>query len=418
MLESRSFDNVLGWLYEKGQQGVQFVGSDEPFHGVSAEMFNDDGDRRVHVSKFKEGKLSEEWVLGAPDQDPFHGNTDGLLQMFSEGTSGYYAHARPDMGGFVRNNAQDEVMLTFTPEQLPILNGLAKHFGVSDAWFCSVPGGTDINRAFAVSGSSYGLLATWEGGDAYKYFPKTPHRQSIWKVLWSNGIRDWKIYSSASWKDFDFTYHLYLEGQIPTVDANTASYVAEIEQFKQDARQGKLPAFSYLEPVWFDPNGGTTSYHPGTDLVPAEKALNDIYDALRSGPAWNETLLIITFSKNGGIYDHVPPPYARKPWPNDVNDGFHFDITGPRVPAIVVSPWVKKQTVFRAGGQVPFDATSFVATLLNWFGIPKARWGLGNRVHHAPTLEGVLLEESPRRDAPVLTPPYDKDNPPKDAKSG
>ena len=410
MLESRSFDNACGWLYEKGAEGVHFVGADGPYQGASTDYCNRDGDRRVNVSKFKGGALSEDWVLSSPAQDPFHGNPDTLVQMFGADSPGYPARARPDMSGFVLSSAADDVMESFTPEQLPILNGLARSFASSDAWFSSIPGGTDINRAYSVTGSAFAELSTWEGGNAYEYWPKTARRQSIWKVLWSNGVTDWKIYNAIEWMNQVFTYHLYLEGQVPTVDANRADYVASFDQFLQDALAGELPAFSFLEPVWIAPTG-TTSYHPGASLVPGEVMLNEIYAALRGGPAWDRTTLVVTFDKAGGIYDHVAPPYAEKAWPNDSSDGFHFDLMGPRVPAIVASPWTKPQTVFRSGGPVPFDSTSFAATLLAWFGIPKARWGLGDRVHHAPTFEGVLLEEAPRKDAPVLTPPYDKDHP-------
>lgn len=413
MVESRSFDNVCGWLYKKGDQGCYYIGSDEPFDGASTDNYNydysPDGNKKVHVSQYKDGKLSDQWNLMAVDQDPFHDTTDNLQQMFAE-FPGYWGREKPDMGGFILNNANPQVMETFSPEQLPVLNGLAKSFGISDRWFCSIPGGTDVNRAFSVTGSAFNRLGTWEGGDVYKYWPDSPRRQSLWKVLWSHGITDWKIYYSMLWKEFVFTYQLYLKGQIPSVDANSDKFVAPIEQFKQDAKNGTLPAFSFLEPLWYKPSG-TTSYHPGTDLVPAEKALNDIYEAVKNGPGWDKTLLIITFDKNNGLYDHVAPPYARKPWPHDLNNGFAYDLMGPRVPTLMVSPWVKTQSVFRSGGDIPFDSTSFPATLLHWFGVPRPCWSLGDRMEVAPTFESVLQASEPRTDAPTLTPPYDKSFP-------
>ncbi len=416
MVESRSFDNVCGWLYENGDAGCHYVGSQEPFDGVSTDHYNLDGDTKVYVSKYQDGKLSDQWDLKILNQDPFHDTSDNLQQMFSE-EPGYWGRAKPDMGGFILNNVNPQVMETFGPEQLPVLNGLAKHFGISDRWFCSIPGGTDVNRAFSVTGSAFDKLGTWEGGNAYAYWPKYPHRQSIWKVLWSHGVTDWKIYNSVLWENCIFTYQLYLQGQIPSVDANHTKFLADIEQFKQDALSGNLPAFSFLEPVWIAPSGAT-SYHPGADIVPAERALNEIYEAIKNGPGWEETLLVITFDKNNGIYDHVAPPYAKKPWPNDMNNGFSYDLMGPRVPTIMVSPWIKEQTVFRAEGDIPFDSTSFAATLLKWFGIPRNLWGLGDRMDIAPTFEAVLQvpASAPRKDAPTLTPPYDKSFP-KDATS-
>ena len=409
MLESRSFDNVCGWLYENGEEGCHFIGSQAPFDGSSTDYFNLDGDKKVQVSKYQGGVLSDQWDLKALNQDPFHDTTDNLQQMFAE-APGYWGRMKPDMGGFILNNANPQVMETFTPEQLPVLNGLARNFAISDRWFCSIPGGTDVNRAFSLSGSAYNKLGTWEGGNAYKYWPEFPHRQSLWKALWNHGITDWKIYNAVLWEDVVFTYQLYLKGLIPSVDAKPENFLADLEQFKQDAAQGNLPAFSYLEPAWIAPTG-STSYHPGADLVPGERALNDIYQAVSQGPGWEQTLLIITFDKNNGLYDHVAPPYAKKPWPNDLNNGFAYDLMGPRVPTVMVSPWIQPQSVIRAEGETPFDSTSFAATLLQWFGVPKSLWGLGDRMHAAPTFESVLQATSARKDVPQLTPPYDKSFP-------
>src|SRR5262245_19340665 len=314
------------------------------------------------------------------------------------------------MGGFVWNNGVHAVMTTYVPEQLPVLNGLAKGFAVSDEWFSSMPGPTDPNRAFAFTGSALGTLNNFQNGNQYLYWPYTPRRPSIWKVLWSNGFTDWKIYNSVQWQKFVHTYHLFLQGQIPSVDANVSNHIAGIEQFKEDARAGKLPAFSVLEPIWIS-IGGTSSYHPGGDLVPGERGLNEIYEALKAGPAWNETLFIVSFDEHGGLFDHVPPPYAENPWPNDEHHGFRYDLLGVRVPAILVSPWIQQHTVFRSPTAVAYDLTSILATLLHWYGIPKSRWGLGQRVENAPTFEGVLQLSAPRSDAPSFKPPYDKSFP-------
>jgi hypothetical protein len=307
-------------------------------------------------------------------------------------------------------------MTTYTPEQLPVLNGLAAQFAVSDAWFSSMPSATDPNRAFAFTGSALGQLNNFQNGYQYLYWPYTAHRPSIWKALWTNGYTDWKIYNSVTWMNFVHTYHLYLQGQIPTVDAaitaDPSSFIEGIDQFKKDARAGKLPTFSFLEPAWIAATG-TTSYHPGADPALGERALNEIYEAIKAGPAWNETLFVITFDEHGGLFDHVPPPYAENPWPNDVNDGFRYDMMGVRVPTILVSPLIDKHTVFRSPTPVAYDSTSILATLLQWYGVPKARWCLGERTRHAPTFEGVIQRSAPRGDTPSFTPPHDKSLPEK-----
>jgi phospholipase C len=411
MLESRSMDSVLGWLYANNPPGLNYINAEPPFKGTSTEYSNQANGKTYGVYQFMDGKLSTDYDLTAPVIDPFHGTPDSIRQQYSTGYQGYFSGVTPDMGGFVSNNASSEVMVTLSPEQLPVLNGLAASFAVCDEWFSSLPGGTDSNRAFALTGSAFNITTTYEGSLQYEYFPDTARRQSIWKVLWNNGITDWKIYWSVKWQANVFTYHLYLEGDIPSVDKNIEANVAYIDQFYGDAAAGTLPRFSFLEPVWIAPVGAT-SYHPNGDLVPGEVGLNKIYQAIANGPGWEKTALVITFSKGGGLYDHVPPPKSINPWPNDSNDGFDFDVLGPRVPTIVVSPWVNPNTVFRSPGETAFSATSILATLLKWFGIPKARWGLGDRVQMSETFEHVFQRSTPRTDKPAFTNPYDKTYPP------
>lgn len=416
MIENRAFDHICGWLYENDKP-ARIIGPQGPFKGASTKLFNMDGKKKVFLSKFRGGKVDESKQLEIYTEDPYHDNSDVMRQLFHGNPEGYRRKEKPDMGGFVFNNGNDNVMETFTPKQIPVLNGLAKNFAISDEWFCSMPGGTDVNRAFSLTGSSFNMLNNFQNGTEYTYWPYSLHRPSIFKALWTNGITDWRIYNSVEWMDFIFTYHLFLQGQVPTIDAQVAAnpgqpsqHLAPIEQFLAEAKAGTLPAFSYLEPRWIAPQG-TTSYHPGGDLVPGEQHLLQIFEALQSGPAWDETLLVITFDEHGGIYDHVPPPYAEKPYPNDGADGFNFDIMGVRVPTILVSPLIQEKTVFRSETGVAYDSTSILATLLNWFGVPSSQWGLGDRIKKAPTFEGVLLESMPRQKPVQITPPYDKDNP-------
>ena len=44
MIENRSFDHVCGWLYEKGEESINFVGRDGPFNGAKYDMYNVDPD--------------------------------------------------------------------------------------------------------------------------------------------------------------------------------------------------------------------------------------------------------------------------------------------------------------------------------------------------------------------------------------
>lgn len=408
MLESRTADSVLGWLYETGAP-ARLIGSDAPYDGNSLSNANPGPDGTpCPVYVYADGKVSEDILLAAPWIDPFHSTSDSIRQQYSKGYAAYLAGEPGDQRGYVTSSDSPEPMVSFSNEQLPVLTGLARAYGVSDAWFSPMPGGTTANRAFALTGSNDNVIVNLEGEPEYTQFASVPRRQSIWKVLQNNGSTDWKIYYQVLWGGAVFTEHLYLRGQLPSVDAKPGAHVQPQDAFWADAAAGTLPRFSFLEPAWIAPSGAT-SYHPGKsgDMVPGEVMLNRVYEALRDGPGWERTALVVTFSKGGGLYDHVVPGPATPAWPQDAIDGFRYDVFGPRVPAIVVSPLVAEGTVFRSGGDVPFSATSILSTLLEWSGVPRTRWGLGDRVPQSPVFANVFTRTTPRGDRPAFTPPFD-----------
>ncbi len=409
MIENRSFDHVCGWLYSKNAP-IHVIGPDGPYKGVDPNFKNKLGNKEYAITKYNNGKLSKDkdFKLDLDKQDPYHDYSDVIRQMYSADVNDYYRRKTPDMGGFALNNGTPEVMLGYSPEQLPVLNGLAKHFAISDEWFCSMPGGTDVNRAFSLTGSSLGMLNNFQNGNLYTEWADQARRPSIWKILWSNGISDFKIYNSVEWMNCRFTYNLFLKGQIPYIDniMHVGNYCPQMNQFYDDAKYGTLAKFSFLEPIWVA-NAGSTSYHPGNDLIPGERSLNEIFNALQNSPQWEDTLFVITFDEHGGLPDHVPPPYTVNPFMNDQIQNFNFDVMGVRVPTILVSPWIKENTVFRSETGMAYDSTSILATLLDWVGVPRSRWGMGERVYQAPTFESVLSQKKVRKDKIKLTPPYD-----------
>lgn len=411
MIENRSFDHICGWLYEKNQS-FNLIGPEGPYRGVDENFKNVYLGKEYPITKYKDGKLSNDIILDLDQQDPYHDNSDVLRQMFSANLQDYYDKKQPDMGGFAWNNGTVEVMQAYSPEQIPVLNGLAKNYAISDDWFSSMPSGTTVNRAFSLTGSSLGQLNNFQNGAAYAEWSQYPRRPSIWKTMWSNGIRDFKIYNSVEWMECKYTYNLFLKGQIPTIDdpSEIDKYTQQLHHFFDDLKYGTLPKFSFLEPKWVT-DAGSTSYHPGNDLIPGERELNKIFKALQSSPLWDKTLLVITFDEHGGLPDHVKPPYATKPWANDSFEGFTNDIMGVRVPTILVSPYIISNTVFRSETGTSYDSTSILSTLLHWMGIPKSKWGLGERTNHAPTFEAIFREQQPRMDNVVLDLPYDKNFP-------
>ena len=92
--------------------------------------------------------------------------------------------------------------------------------------------------------------------------------------------------------------------------------------------------------------------------------------ALKRSPLWPNTALLVVYDEHGGIYDHVPPPSCQPDsFPSSVLDPgtgapFKFDRLGVRVPAILVSPWIPKNTVVT---DRVFDHASIPATVSKFF---------------------------------------------------
>ena len=426
MLENRGFDSVLGSLYTKLAPPRHFVPSVGPsFQGLDGTALPQQQARRgSHVV----AGFPTLAVLGAnsPGKDPGEPYAHVNTQLF--GSPNPPSSQQPaTMKGFLQDYADVlgsgatdaqvlQILRMFTPQDLPALNALARTYGVSDAWFCSVPTQTNANRAFSLCGTSLGEV---DNG----YYPagvrgwvfeadafKTP---TIWNALADNDV-SWAVYYNEPYPPIPPFEAPYTWIAFPHVQQikDAWSHFHKIDQFFTDARAGNLPAFTYLEPKW----GGETSlgyvdgndYHPPVDITHSELMLQQIYEALRSNPAaWQRTLLVVTFDEHGGTYDHVPPPWgATPPWGANPNPplpkprqyGFNFDRFGVRVPCLLASPWIEDQTVVRPSDpRTTFDHTSILASILDWKRIDRSKV-LGARVAAAPTFWHALDRATPRTD--------------------
>ena len=101
---------------------------------------------------------------------------------------------------------------------------------------------------------------------------------------------------------------------------------------------------------------------------------------------------MITFDEHGGCFDHVPPPAVVPPSPPQPGQLFAFDRLGVRVPAVVVSPWIPKGTIFRSTAAQPYDHTAIIKTLRVRYNI---RTPLTARDASAPDLGQVLELSAP-----------------------
>ncbi|GAC1343335.1 MAG: acid phosphatase [Candidatus Dormibacteria bacterium] len=112
--------------------------------------------------------------------------------------------------------------------------------------------------------------------------------------------------------------------------------VQDLDNFTTQAKNGTLPAVSWLAP------SGNVSEHPPGAVSAGQAYVTGLVNAVMQGPDWNSTAIFLTWDDWGGFYDHVVPP--------DVDaEGY-----GLRVPGIVISPYAKK-------GYIDHQALSFDA---------------------------------------------------------
>jgi phospholipase C len=210
------------------------------------------------------------------------------------------------MSGFVKNYLSQAikapgnydakaVMHYFTPQQVPVISQLARQFAVCDRWFDSAPCQTWPNRFFVHTCTAHG----YENNDP----PHFPYEMdTVFNQLERGGIKDWKIY----YQDIALSHGLSKLWLL-------AGHFRYYDEFREDARSGRLPSFSFIEPRYFTILHPPNDQHPPYVVTPGEQLIADIYNCLRSGPAWGQTLLVILYDEHGGCYDHIPPPAAIPP---------------------------------------------------------------------------------------------------------
>jgi phospholipase C len=140
----------------------------------------------------------------------------------------------------------------------------------------------------------------------------------------------------------------------------------------------------------------------------AQCLIAEVYNAIRSNKQlWESTLLVILYDEHGGFFDHVEPPEATPP--DTHSDDYAFTRYGVRVPALLVSPWVRRGVFHQL-----LDHASLVKYL-------ATKWKLGDfnkRVDsalsfddafdfHSPPRSSVLplIADSPEMAAARLIPP-------------
>jgi hypothetical protein len=401
MLENRSFDNLLGYLYSQKYPAPR----EQQFEGVDGKnisnpippdwQFTDENGKlvtEVPVAPISDVDLT---CISPPYPDPGEDYPHVNIQLFNPAyplpfnqppynlPSPVYA---PAMNGFVSDYIQNYIhtefpdkrppapaefyekykyiMECYDPAELSVLSGLAREFAVFDHWFCSVPSETICNRNFWHAGTSWGHVINpgprddacdqdnWPNTDAWvensagctlfsQLAKSTPNIS--WKIYSDNKVplcdtqripcRIFRFFSclvpgwiresfSKAFRDsriaqigfvkaiFDrlavtgnlplpVTPLLHLFDFFPQFDVGHPDLFNTLEGFKSDCANGQLPAYSFIEPNFFNPHNDMHPSTPGelvdggpqklSAVLLGEKLVWEIYNAIFTSPQLCET---------------------------------------------------------------------------------------------------------------------------------
>lgn len=422
MMENRSFDHMFGFLdhpnpeFERLEPN-QYTNQDRPdgpAHGV-----NDDANYEI--------------------RSPGHEHEDVMLQLFGDGTSAPDFRPKKEGSswgerhnrGFARDyhlqkssEPGDGVMRCFTPDKIPVMASLAKQYPLCTRWFCSLPGATLPNRHFAVAGTSHGRV---NNNYADGFWGRS--QPTIFSEL-TNQNQSWRVYYGDLPSTVMF-HSVILQGLAGRLVPDLCGHelVKDIKYHGKwhGGKKRRLPAFTWVEPRYSAvlPFPFGNSHHPGqapskAEFLAGEELIAGIHDALlatmneaenKEESLYAKTLFVIVYDEHGGFYDHVSPPEAVSPDNHKYEDGkyaFEFDLLGPRVPAIVMSPWLKGGALIND----TLDHTSINATLHELFDTNY----LGERSRIAKTFwretneewGGEILVPALRTDLKPVGPELDK----------
>jgi phospholipase C len=239
---------------------------------------------------------------------------------------------------------------------IPGFWSLARNYGLADHFFTSMLGPSFPGHTFLLAGQAGGALGNPDSNALYplpiwgcddqslSFNPTVPvENESTCQVDQPEPCFDipsapdtlrpgvtWKFYgtgvnaggSNYVWSMFDAVKPIWNRADY---DAHVVPYT----QFEQDIDGGTLPNVVWLV------DQDTSSGHPPFSMCASDTWATHHANDIINSAYWKHAAVIITWDDFGGWADHVPPPQQYG------CDPTHPYGLGFRVPAILISPWVK-----------------------------------------------------------------------------
>jgi phospholipase C len=203
----------------------------------------------------------------------------------------------------VENATEDQTMNFYNQDEIPFYYDLAEKFAIDDRYFASVLGPTFPNRSYALAATSFGHLTTSDtlpppGG----YRPITG---TIFDLLDKNNVTWGDYFQDAPGGG---TFRPFGAG---VVDPHFLPLKLFLTQAAGVPGVPALPEVSFVDPNFgLFGIAGENDEHPPTDIQRGQAFVSQIVNAVRNGPNWKDSIILITYDEHGGSYDYVHSPEA------------------------------------------------------------------------------------------------------------
>jgi phospholipase C len=407
--ENRSFDNYFGVLGAYRAQRLQQF-------GIQASPSDVDGfDPNVVLKNHHDGKKVQPFHQQTvciqnptPSWDESHHDVtlkggDAAWLKTSQYKSGSFTMTNfldtPNGGIGSEANYDPEgsrVMGYYNQEDLPYYYDLGTFFATSDRWFSPVLTATYPNRMYLFTASSFGH----EYGDADASHPNYSAK-TIFRAMNQANV-SWLIY----YKDGTFLPN-FKDWNDPTIQSKVFHIDDLMNRLAGNCSGGPCDPDKALPQVIFIESASGKSgldEHPDNNIQKGAAYVESLINALMNSDAWKDSVFILTYDEGGGLYDHVPPitvpvpdSYSQGQCPDPNNGSYGYCHTGPdakaftaptpdkggydmfnlsgiRLPLMVVSPYVKPHYV----SHTPMDHTAILAFIEKTFSVQP----LTNRDKH------------------------------------
>ncbi len=381
--ENRSFDMYFGQLgaYRTGRLATFGITDTQTVSGFDPTVTLTNSNTGVKVKPFHETTVCTENLSPAWDESHHDVALTGGDSAWSTTTT--YTSSSFAMTGFL--DTTGSVTQTYDPngtramgyynqQDLPYYYDLASFFATSDSWYSPVLANTVPNRMYLMAGTSSGHEYPDGQADHPAYSAPT-----IFRAMNTANV-SWLYY----YKDGVFLAN-YQDFSDPTIQTKVFP-VSDLMNRLAGTCSGSTcdPDQALPQVIFIDSASGDSHLdeHPDNNIQTGAAYVQSIIAALMKSDAWKDSVFILTYDEGGGLYDHVPPitvPLPDQYGPGQCPDpnngsadycrvgslGGTFNLTGFRVPMIVISPYAKPNFV----SHTPRDYTAILAFIEKQFNV-------------------------------------------------